>query len=179
MIFNRKTTVTQFMSAMAARVVDVGVFAELPKPETIGGVSVPYNLDGLTLGQLAALQQMKECEALSLPLKVVLDVELTGRLSALDVIGFATWVSRQMAEIALMFNSIAKEPTSEELRAGVNKLNFGVFGIADSYAQRMGIADHDYVLNCVSWLRVWQCMKNDADVAAYERRLRDIYSKRR
>ena len=37
----------------------------------------------------------------------------------------------------------------------------------------MGITNHDDALS-VPWLRVYQCMKMDAERDAYERRLRDI-----
>ena len=65
------------------------------------------------------------------------------------------------------------KPTAKEKQAGVEKLQFGLFGILDWYAKRMGITDHDDVLT-VPWLRIYKCMDMDNKVEQYQRRLNDI-----
>jgi hypothetical protein len=57
--------------------------------------------------------------------------------------------------------------------AGIEKLNFGMFGLADWYARRMGISDHDEAFN-TPWLRIWQCRKNDIEEAEYRDNLQRI-----
>ena len=63
--------------------------------------------------------------------------------------------------------------TSEQMRAGIDRLNFGVFGLIDWYARRMGITDHDEVLK-VPVLRVYQCLKMDKEQQEYENRLAKV-----
>jgi hypothetical protein len=59
------------------------------------------------------------------------------------------------------------------MRAGIDRLNFGVFGLIDWYARRMGITDHDEVLK-VPVLRVYQCLKMDKEQQEYENRLAKV-----
>lgn len=150
---------------------------DAPKPVRVAGMKTPQNLDHLTMGQFTLLGHIGSGDTLVDPVCIVmgLDRERVLRLPFLQVVGLAHWVAEQMKEVAKMFDSIPSEITVEQRRAGVERLNFGSFGLVDSYARRMGIADHDYVLDCVPWLRVWQCMKNDALVVEYEKRLRKVY----
>lgn len=150
---------------------------DAPKPDRIDGLRTPQNLDHLTMGQFTALGHIGSGDTLVDPVCIVMGMERESVLGLpfLKVVGMAQWVASQMREVAKMFDSIPCETTVEQRRAGVEKLNFGAFGLVDSYARRMGIVDHDYVLDCVPWLRVWQCMKNDAMVAEYEKRLRKVY----
>ena len=64
-------------------------------------------------------------------------------------------------------------PTAEEIRAGINKMNFGVFGMIDWYARRMGITDHEEVMS-VPWVRVYKCLDMDSQTNEYHKRLTKI-----
>jgi len=44
----------------------------------------------------------------------------------------------------------------------VDKLSFGLFGLVDYYATRMGITDHEQV-ESVPWVRVYKCLDMDAE----------------
>ena len=55
-------------------------------------------------------------------------------------------------------------------------MNFGLFGLLDYYAQRMGITDHEEVER-VPWIRVYKCLDMDAERTRFERRLRNILNK--
>ncbi len=153
---------------------------ELPKPAKVGRQTVPDSLDGLTLGELAELQDIPEDEVFTRPARVLLGLtpRQLEKCRAAEVIGFGVWVAREVKRISGMFAAIPSSISAEEKRAGLDKLNFGIFGMADAYARRMGIADQEYVLACVPWLRVWQCMMNDAKTEACQRRLREIYSEK-
>lgn len=142
-------------------------------PARIGGRSVPQSLDDITLGSLFDLETigaekgvfaaighvflgMTESEVLKAP--------------ALELLGLRNMVLREQERIAGMFASLAREHTAAELMAGVESLNFGLFGLVDWYARRMGITDHDEALR-TPWIRVWQCRKNDIEEGEYRRRL--------
>ena len=65
------------------------------------------------------------------------------------------------------------QPTPEEIKAGINDLDFGPFGIIDWYAHRQGYQDQDDAAK-VAWVRVCECMRIDNERIAFERRLREI-----
>lgn len=94
----------------------------------------------------------------------------TGR----EVMGFINMVSREMERIARLFDEIKPTPTAEEQRAGVETLQFGAFGIADFYALRMGITNHDEAFK-TPWARIYKCLKMDYEKQQFEKRLRTIY----
>ena len=87
-------------------------------------------------------------------------------------------VKDEMERIGKLFQSLQGEKTSEEIRAGVNNLDFGVFGVVDWYAKRMGIIDHEEVFN-TPWQRIFQCMRIDHENNEFERRYRDIITKKK
>ena len=119
---------------------------KLPKPDFVAGVRVPETLNDLTIGQLMELQSIRNgIDCIMVPCRVVL---------------------------GLSIDKIV--PTPEERRAGVDKLSFGLFGLVDYYATRMGITDHEQV-ESVPWVRVYKCLDMDAEKIRYERRLREIY----
>lgn len=173
----KNTSFSQFL--VLAPTLDCTVLEKLktaPKPVKIGRHTLPDNLNDLMLGKLFQLQSMEEPLIESAKIIFGCDEKYLMSCSAMEVISFNVWVGSEMLRIAQMFSSIKIDVSPEETRAGVDKLNFGMFGVVDNYARRMGIIDHDYVLECVPWLRVWQCLKNDAENAMYERRLRKVYA---
>jgi hypothetical protein len=94
------------------------------------------------------------------------------------VIGFVSWVSKELERINKLFESTNIPPTAEEKQAGVESLKFGMFGVLDYYALRMGITDHEEVEK-VKWIRIYKCLDMDAKKARYEKRLRTIISQKK
>lgn len=152
----------------------------LPRPSFIGKHKVPDDLNGITIGQLLELQGMRdEKDCLFIPGKVLFGMDEHDVLSssAEDVLSLSVWIAKEVDRIAKLFASTSVTPTSEEKQAGVENLKFGMFGILDYYALRMGITDHEEVER-VPWVRVYKCMEMDAAKIQYERRLRTIYQER-
>lgn len=149
----------------------------LPKPDFVAGVRVPESLNDLTIGQLMELQSIRNgTDCIMVPCRVVLglSVRKVNKCEASNVLAFSTWVTKEVERITKLFESTSVAPTKEERRAGVNKLSFGLFGLVDYYATRMGITDHEQV-ESVPWVRVYKCLDMDAEKIRYERRLREIY----
>ncbi len=46
--------------------------------------------------------------------------------------------NQEVERITKLFETTSVVPTPEERRAGVDKLSFGLFGLVDYYATRMG-----------------------------------------
>ena len=74
-----------------------------------------------------------------------------------------------------LFESLTPQATAKEKQAGIDTLHFGLFGMLDWYALRMGITNHDEVLQ-VPWMRIYTCMEMDNLRHAYERRYSKITS---
>lgn len=150
---------------------------KLPKPDFVAGVRVPDNLNALTVGKLLELQSISnEVDCIMIPCRVVLDLSI-GEVEGCkveDILGFSSWVTKEIERIAKLFETTSVVPTPEEKRAGVDRLSFGLFGLVDYYATRMGITDHEQV-ESVPWVRVYKCLDMDAERIRYERRLRKIY----
>lgn len=152
--------------------------AAVPVPEKVCGRKAPKDLNDLTLEELAQLWTIADTRSLftvSAGVLLRLPEERVLRSRTLPMLGLTNMVVRELERITELFERCgeANPSTSQEIRAGVDKLNFGVFGIADWYAKRMGMTDHDQAFR-TKWIRIWQCMYNDARTAAYQRRLNDI-----
>lgn len=147
----------------------------LPVPETFGGKPCIQDLNEITLEQLAKLQV---ADADSLPYVVGealygADRKTVDQLPAAEFMGICNMVARELEIIGSMFESLGREFTSAEIRAGAMDLNHGIFGLADWYAQRMNMQNHDDAF-ATPWLRVWQCRKNDQEMNEYRERLQEI-----
>lgn len=94
---------------------------------------------------------------------------------ATDIYGFCNFAAKEVDKINQLFGDIHVERTDEERKAGIDRLQFGTFGILDWYAKRMGITDQNEV-NSVAWVRIYTCMKNDSDEVAFNRRLQKVYN---
>lgn len=152
-----------------------------PKPTMLCGRSVPESLNTITFGQLDDLHDlasMKEGDIASEAVRIVLGTN-NGVLDedVNDVFGFINWVTAEVVRINKVFDSIKPSPTSEEIQAGVDQLNFGSFGVLDWYARRMGIGDHEVVRD-VAWVRIFNCMRIDYQRAEYEKRLSQVHQKK-
>lgn len=146
---------------------------EVAPPVRIGGIDAPQDLNDLTLGQLIQLESIGAEKGVFAAIAVVLldkDEDWAAKAPALPMLGLRNMVVKEQDRIASLFKSLAHEPDAAEIMAGIEKLNFGMFGLADWYARRMGISDHDDAFD-TPWLRIWQCRKNDIDEAEYQKRL--------
>ena len=153
----------------------------LGKPEYVGGRKVPGDLNGITMGQLAELQNLSSVfDCVYNPCSVLfgMDTKEVSGCEVREVLALAVWVAKEVERISKLFASTSVPPTPEETQAGVKELSFGMFGLMDYYALRMGITDHAEVER-VPWVRVYKCMEMDAAKIRYERRLREIYSKKK
>ena len=154
----------------------IAALKKVPCPARIGRTEAPQDLNGLTLGQLVQLEDIGRNKGVFEALAVVLLEKPEGwamTAPALPMLGLRNMVVREQDRIAGLFAMLAREHTPAELMAGVEKLSFGMFGLADWYARRMGISDHDDAFN-TPWIRVWQCRKNDIEESEYRERLQKI-----
>ncbi len=149
-------------------------------PTRILKKDVPADFNTLTYGMLDDINNASESSDPVLEcIKLLLQIEPTQamKLSVYTVFGFANFCEREISRINEIFRSIKTNYSAEEIAAGIKELNFGSFGILDWYARRMGITNQNEVRD-VAWIRIFNCMKNDNETNAYERRLREQYHKK-
>lgn len=155
----------------------------LPCPRTFHKVAIPQDLQQETFGTLTRLQTapkdndyLKTCCALVSALTGI-STERVASSKAIEVLGIVNMIQVEMERIGKLFKSLESDKTSEEIRAGIEKLDFGAFGIVDWYAQRMGIVDHEEVF-ATPWARIYQCMRIDHEQGEFEKRYRKILENR-
>ena len=152
----------------------VGKFS---RPEYVGDVETPKSLNGLTIGQLIDLSEIgEENDSIYTIVNIVLGMERAAidNARAVDVVRFVGWVSTEVGKINKIFSTTEQEkPTAQQKKAGIDTLQFGLFGMLDWYALRMGISDHDEVLK-TPWLRIYKCLDMDNKRRAYENRLQKV-----
>lgn len=153
---------------------------EAEKPDYLCRKRVPKDFTGITFGQYSdlcdALQMGDSFKTLAAIIKAVwptLSKKDIDDAPAYDVWGFCRFAVGEVDKINKMFGSIKIEKTSQEIAAGVDNLQFGTFGILDWYARRMGITDQQDVFD-VKWVRIYQCMSNDAEEISFQRRYINI-----
>lgn len=148
---------------------------EFSRPEKVGGKATPETLNDITLGQLLELSMTTEDDVFHKICEVLLGLKPaeTDKARAVDVVRFCGWVMSEVNKINALFDKVDSKPSQQELRAGVRKLNFGIFGLIDWYALRMGYHDHAEV-ESVPWVRVYKCMDMDNQRNQYQRRLQEI-----
>jgi hypothetical protein len=150
--------------------------AELRKvaaPAKIGRKQAPQDLNDITLGQLIQLQSIGAEKGVFAAIAVVLLKKPEAwalDAPALPMLGLRNMAVAELERIAGLFRMLEREPDAAEVMAGIDKLNFGMFGLADWYAKRMGIQNHDTVFD-TPWIRIWQCRKNDIEQGEYQERL--------
>lgn len=145
----------------------------VPCPARVGLTEAPQDLNDLTLGQLVQLEEIGRNSGVFEAVAQVLLGKPEGwvmKAPALPMLGLRNMVVREQDRIAGLFAMLTREHTPAEIMAGVEKLSFGMFGLADWYARRMHMTSHDEAFN-TPWLRIWQCRKNDMEEAEYQRRL--------
>ncbi len=148
----------------------------MERPFKVGKVETPEDLNGLTIGQLLELSEIRGGKELFFSTcRIVLGMteEEICQAEAVEVVAFSGWVSREVRKINNLFERINTKPTSREIKAGIKNLQFGVFGLIDWYAQRMRITDHHEVEK-VSWLIVYKCLEIDTKRNIYRRKLEEV-----
>lgn len=149
---------------------------ELERPYKVGDKKTPENLDELSIGQLLRLSETRDgAELFFVVCEVVLGMseEETAESEAVEVVSFVGWVISQVKKINDLFEKTSTTPDDKEIKAGIGELKFGMFGLLDWYAQRMGIADHHEV-ESVSWLIVYKCLDMDTKRQRYNKRLQEV-----
>jgi hypothetical protein len=151
----------------------IAALKAVPCPARIGRKEAPQDLNDLTLEQLVRLEDIGQNRGVFAAIAEVLldrDEDWAMKAPALPMLGLRNMVVAEQDRIAGLFASLSREHEAAEIMAGIEQLNFGMFGLADWYARRMGITDHDEAF-ATPWLRVWQCRKNDLEEAEYQKRL--------
>ena len=152
--------------------------AQLPKPERFCGRYMPDDLNGLTMGQLAEIISCDKddmVKTLCIITGATMDEIIKEPYER--VVGLLNFATAEIRRIGDMFKQLDNGYTKEELEAGVEDLNFGIFGTIDWYARRMGITDHDAVMK-IRWIRIWQCAMNDGMKLKYERKYNEIITRK-
>ena len=115
----------------------------IPPPKKFNKRDVPDTLQLVTFGVLTQLQQAAQdndyfktcCKLVSVLTGV--DEKIVASRKAYDVLGIVNMIQSEMERIGKLFQSLQTDKTSDEQAAGIEKLNFGTFGIVDWYAKRM------------------------------------------
>lgn len=154
---------------------------DYPLPSRLCGEELPGDLYSATLLQLSKVRDTPMgVRGLSylVELFIGLPSDKLYKEPACKVMPVARWVLNQLEGISKAFARIKTSYSAEEIRAGVKNLNFGYYGMADSYALRMGITDPDIVMENTPWIKIYHAMKRDNELDAYQRRVREEYAKK-
>ena len=147
-------------------------------PRQIGNYLVPESLDSITFGMRLDLQELNtDEEFLFKPLELLAKMTNIEILysNAWDVIRFNSFVVSELNRFTKRDETTLKYKfDKEELKAGISKVNHGVFGVIDVIAQRMGIT-HDEVLE-LGQGKVYMMLKIDIDNSNYQKQLRDVFN---
>ena len=155
----------------------------IPPPKVFNKRNVPKDLQLVTFGMLTELQNAPKdndylrtcCNLVSILTGVPADIVASRK--AIEVLGIVNMIQSEMERIGKLFQSLQTEHSSDEQAAGIDRLEFGTFGLVDWYAQRMGIIDHEEVFS-TPWQRIFQCMKIDHENNEFEKRYRKIIENR-
>lgn len=151
-----------------------------PGDIVINGHKCPENLNSLTIGEIMDLSEMQGdslalfrcCAEKVLHYTPPKDTEIMA-LPAPKVYGFINFVRSELESMKNLFDTLKTDPTPEEQEAGINDLNFGMFGMLDSYALRMGITSHEEASK-TPWLNVFACLRIDYTTREFRKRLNEI-----
>lgn len=146
------------------------------RPMFVGHTQTPETLDNLTFGQLIELSQLEGTNRVFYEIcRIVLGMEQADvdEARAVEVVSFVGWLTEEVNKINKRFKRLSVKPTDAEVRAGIDKLNFGLFGLVDRYARRMHITNHDEVM-AVSWVRVYRCIEMDNAVDEFQKRYMEV-----
>lgn len=149
---------------------------EAPRPDTLCGKAMPKTLNSLTMGQLVDILSVKDGDGVKV-IEIItgLQPKDLDREAAESVVGFVNFIQSELKRISRMFKDLKPHYTPEERQAGIEDLDFGIFGTIDWYAKRMGITNHDDVL-LVPWLHIYQCSSIDKENHEYQQRYMKVIS---
>lgn len=134
------------------------------------------NLNEITYGNRIDLSELNAGNFITLPLRVLHGISETDliKLNASEVIRFSFMVAEGIKELNQRDEKyLAYEPEDAELKAGIKKMNHGVFGVIDTIAKRCPQYTHEDILN-LSQQKVYMMLKIDIDNANFAKRLRKI-----
>lgn len=153
---------------------------KLKKPDRVKGRKTPETLNDISMGDYLMLQSIRtDDDFLFIPCEVLFGMvrKETLKADAYEVVSFSAWCINEVNRISKMFSKTSVPATEEEKQAGVEKLNFGAFGLIDYFALRMGI-DHE-AAEKTPWVRVYKCLEIDSKQQIYRRRLNNILARKR
>lgn len=137
------------------------------------------NLNEITYGNRIDLTELNSVNFIDLPLKVLHNISDISNLNAAEVLRFSIMVANGMNELnARDEKYLAYEPEEAELKAGIKKMNHGVFGVIDTIAKRCPQYTHEDILN-LSQQKVFMMLKIDIDNANFAKRLRKLMSEKK
>ena len=149
-----------------------------PKPLKIAGKKVPENIDLIQWAQFTELSTAEPNDVFA-PFRIILNLKEKDLINSkiFDIFGFLIFIKNEIERYAALFEKIKHKPTPEEIQAGIDKLNFGLFGTLDWYARRMGFTDHADAEK-TPIVRIYKCLEIDSKTANFQKRLQIIISKK-
>lgn len=177
-------TLNEFLNisrAMTDRDAVIEALKRSGKPEKVGKHATNVDMNAITYGELVTLQTMSnDSELMTTPCKLLLGMSEDEIFASpfSEVLSFSFWVATEVERINKLFAKTHVPPTSEELQAGCDKMNFGAFGIIDWFARRMGISNHEEVER-VPWARIYKCLEMQQAETIYQRKLQKLYTQKK
>ena len=172
-----------FLSVMDCLTTDsIDSLKKAERPDMMNGNPLKENINGLMYGELIDLMSISSIkDEFILPMQIVegMTEEEVLKTDIAVTAGYRNWIVNEVERVQKLFDDLNEKIRyrGNEIVAGIQELKFGAFGVVDSYARRMGIVNHDYVMQCVPWIVIYQTMKMDIETTAYQRRLQDIIYK--
>ena len=112
----------------------VAALKEITCPARVGTVEAPQDLNDITLGQLIQLEAIAAEKGVFAAIAEVLldkDEAWAMKAPAMEMLGLRNMVVAEQDRIAALFASLTRDHTAAEIMAGIESLNFGMFGLAD------------------------------------------------
>lgn len=153
---------------------------ELETPKVFNHWQCPENFDSITYGQRIDLAEINSSNFITLPLYVIAGMDETAisQLNAAKVLRFSFLAIDELQKMKDRDEKyLAYEPDEDEIKAGVKKMNHGVFGVIDTIAKRCPQYTHEDVLK-LGQQQVYMMLKIDIDNANYAKRLRKILTEK-
>jgi len=153
----------------------------LELPKAFNHWQCPENFDSITYGQRIDLSGINSTNFITLPLFIIagLDESNIAQLNASKVLRFSFMAIDEMTKMNERDEKyLTYEPEEAELKAGVKKMNHGIFGVIDTIAKRCPQYTHEEVLK-LGQQQVYMMLKIDIDNANYAKRLRKVLSEKK
>lgn len=152
------------------------------RPSFFLGVSLKDSLNHISFEDLYKFNELKnDYDFLKFSLEKLgfetIDIKTEEKILNEDVtymFGVINFIQEELKRINNLFASLNREPTAEEIMAGVKELNFGYIGTLDYYAQRQHLKSFREAEK-VKWIDIFAVMKMDYKTNEYKERLQSIY----